>query len=309
MKKILLITSAFLVGVGLNAQKSLQERLGFAADDRLLIIHADDLGVIHSVNQASFKAMDEGYVNSASIMPPTPWLAEVADYAKANPGHDMGIHLTLTSEWRLLRWGPVASRSEVSSLLDANGYFYPDCNELWKNAKIEEVEIELRAQIDKAIAMGIQPTHLDSHMGCLFSTDPRYYQLYTKLGREYGIPTMVNQQIKQLGGEGVPEPKVVIDQIFGAAPQDFDDDAMEKYYADTLGSLKPGVHVMIIHCAYDNMESQGMSFEHPYWGAKWRQDDYDFFTSAECAKILKEENIKLVTWKEIGKLLNEQKKP
>lgn len=305
MKNILLIAYAFLIGVGLNAQKNLQERLGYAADAKLLIIHADDLGVVHSVNQASFKAMEEGSVNSASIMVPTPWLAEVADYAKANPDHDMGIHLTLTSEWKLLRWGPVASRLEVTSLLDANGYFYPDCNELWKNAKIEEVEIELRAQIDKAIAMGIQPTHLDSHMGCLFSMDPRYYQLYTKLGEEYGIPTMVNQQIKQLGGEGDLGSKVVIDQIFGAETQSFDDDAMAKYYADTLKSLNPGVHIMIIHCAYDNMESQGMSFQHPYWGAKWRQNDYDFFTSGECAKILEEENIKLVTWKEIGKLLDE----
>lgn len=306
MKNNLLITvSFFLIGLGLNAQKSLQERLGFSSDAKLLIIHADDLGVIHSENQASFKAMEEGSVNSASIMVPTPWLPEVAQYAKANPDHDLGIHLTLTSEWKLLRWGPVAPRSEVLSLVNENGYFYSDCNQLWENAKIEEVEIELRAQIDKAVAMGINPTHLDSHMGCLFSTDPRYYKLYTKLGREYGIPTMVNHQIKQLGGEEVQEPEIVINQIFGADTQDFDNDAMSKYYADTLKSMEPGVHVMIIHCAFDNLESQGMSFEHPYWGAKWRQDDYDFFTSEECAEILEEQNIQLITWKEIGKLLKQ----
>jgi len=306
MKNNLLITVSFiLVGLGLNGQKSLQEQLGFSSDAKLLIIHADDLGVIHSENQASFKAMEEGSVNSASIMVPTPWLPEVAQYAKANPDHDLGIHLTLTSEWKLLRWGPVAPRSEVPSLVNENGYFYSDCNELWENAKIEEVEIELRAQIDKSMAMGINPTHLDSHMGCLFSTDPRYYKLYTKLGREYGIPTMVNQQIKQLGGEEAQEPEVVINQIFGATTQDFDNDAMSKYYADTLKSMEPGVHVMIIHCAFDNLESQGMSFEHPYWGAKWRQDDYDFFTSEECAEILEEQNIQLITWKEIGKLLKQ----
>lgn len=306
MKNNLLITVSFiLVGLGLNGQKSLQEQLGFSSDAKLLIIHADDLGVIHSENQASFKAMEEGSVNSASIMVPTPWLPEVAQYAKANPDHDLGIHLTLTSEWKLLRWGPVAPRSEVPSLVNEKGYFYSDCNELWENAKIEEVEIELRAQIDKSMAMGINPTHLDSHMGCLFSTDPRYYKLYTKLGREYGIPTMVNQQIKQLGGEEAQEPEVVINQIFGATTQDFDNDAMSKYYADTLKSMEPGVHVMIIHCAFDNLESQGMSFEHPYWGAKWRQDDYDFFTSEECAEILEEQNIQLITWKEIGKLLKQ----
>lgn len=306
MKNILLITlSILLTGKGLHAQKSLQERLGFPADTKLLIIHADDLGVTHTVNKATFNALEEGSVNSASIMVPTPWFPEVAQYAKANPDHDLGIHLTLTSEWKLLRYGPVASRSKVPSLVDANGYFYSDCNELWENAKIEEVEIELRAQIDKAIAMGINPTHLDSHMGCLFATDPRYYKLYTKLGREYGIPTMVNHQIKQLGGEGAPEPMAVINQIFGAAPQDFDNDTMSTYYADTLKALEPGVHVMIIHCAYDDLESQGMSFEHPYWGAKWRQNDYEFFTSEECAKILEEENIKLITWKEIGESMRE----
>lgn len=304
MKHFLQIAlSLFLMGQGLSAQKSLQERLGYSNDAKLLIVHADDLGVIHGVNQASFKAMEEGSVSSASIMVPTPWLPEVAAYAKANPDHDMGIHLTLTSEWQLLRIGPVASRSEVSSLLNENGYFYPDCGELWEHAKIEEVEIELRAQIDKAIAMGINPTHLDSHMGCLFSTDNRYYELYTRLSKEYRIPAMVNHQIEQLGGDEIEEPPVVIDQIFGAGTEDFDKDAMGKYYADTLKMLEPGVHVMIIHCGYDNMESQGMSFEHPYWGAKWRQDDYDFFTSDECARILEEQNIHLVTWKEIGKLL------
>ncbi|WP_318312487.1 polysaccharide deacetylase family protein [Flagellimonas crocea] len=304
MKHFLWIAlSLFLMGQGLSAQQNLQERLGYAKDAKLLIVHADDLGVIHGVNQASFKAMQNGSVSSASIMVPTPWLPEVAKYAKANPDHDMGIHLTLTSEWQLLRWGPVAPRSQVSSLVDSNGYFYPDCNTLWENAKIEEVEIELRAQIEKAIAMGIKPTHLDSHMGCLFSTDPRYYQLYVQLADEYGIPAMVNHQIEQLGGTETAEPPVVIDQIFGAGTEDFDKDAMGKYYADALRALEPGVHVMIIHCGYDNMESQGMSFEHPYWGAKWRQDDYDFFSSEECARILEEENIHVITWKEIGRLL------
>ena len=303
MKQIFIISFSLLfMAVQIQAQKNVQERLGYPSDAKLLIVHADDLGVIHTANQATFKAFKEGSVNSASIMVPTPWLPEVAEYAKANPEHDMGIHLTLTSEWNYLRWGPVASKSEVSSLLDDNGYFYPDCAQLWENAKIEEVEIELRAQIDKAIAMGIQPTHLDSHMGCLFSTDPRYYELYVNLAKEYGIPAMINHQIEELGGkEGTKQP-VLVNQIFGAGPADFDTD-MAAYYANTLRNMEPGVHVMIIHCGFDNLESQGMSVEHPYWGARWRQQDYNFFTSEACAQILEEENIYLVTWKEIGALL------
>jgi predicted glycoside hydrolase/deacetylase ChbG (UPF0249 family) len=303
MKQIFMLTmSLWFMGTQLQAQQTVQERLGYPADAKLLIVHADDLGVIHSANQATLKAFKEGAVNSASIMVPTPWLSEVAEYAKANPDHDMGIHLTLTSEWNYLRWGPVASKSEVSSLLDENGYFYPDCAQLWENAKIEEVEIELRAQIDKAIAMGIHPTHLDSHMGCLFSTDPRYYELYANLAKEYGIPAMINHQIEELGGSDGTKQPVIINQIFGAGPADFDTD-MATYYANTLRELEPGVHVMIIHCGFDNLESQGMSVDHPYWGAKWRQQDYDFFTSKACDQILEEENIHLVTWKEIGALL------
>ena len=305
MKHLLSIALSFLwIGTALNAQKTIAERLGYPADAKLLIVHGDDLGVLHTVNEATFKAFETGSVKSGSIMVPTPWLAEVAQYAKNNPDHDMGIHLTLTSEWKLLRWGPVASLSEVSSLVDENGYFYPDCDQLWKNAKIQEVEIELRAQIDKAIAMGINPTHLDSHMGCMFSQDSRYYELYVQLAKEYGIPAMVNHQIAALGKEETPQPPVVIDQIIGAATTDYDTD-MANYYANTLRNLTSGVHAMIIHCGYDNMETQGMSFEHPYWGAAWRQQDFDFFTSEECVKILQEKNIHLATWKEIGQLVQD----
>lgn len=293
-----------LMGSTINSQKSIQEQLGYSPDSKLLIIHADDLGATHNINKATFEAFESGSVKSASIMVPTPWLAEVAEYAKEHPDHDMGIHLTLTSEWKLLKWAPVAGITEVPSLVGENGYFFDNCNDLWENAKIEEVEIELRAQIDKAISMGIQPTHLDSHMGCIFSSDHRYYELYLKLSKEYGIPAMVNHQIEQLGSDGSPKPAVVIDQIFGAGTEDYDSD-MAKFYANTIRNLPSGVHVMIIHCGYDNLESQGMSFEHPYWGAKWRQQDFDFFTSEECAQILKEENIHLVTWKEISTLLKE----
>ncbi|MEZ4811383.1 MAG: polysaccharide deacetylase family protein [Allomuricauda sp.] len=293
----------FWAGPILQAQETIQERLGYSADAKLLIIHADDVGVIHSVNQATFKAFESGSVNSASIMVPTPWLTEVAEYAKTHPNHDMGIHLTLTSEWKLLKWGSVASASDVPSLLDANGYFYDNCDELWENANIDEVELELRAQIDKAIAMGIHPTHLDSHMGCSFSTDPRYYDLYLKLAKDYGIPAMVEYQNLQPDTKESLKPTLIIDHRFSAGPGAYDT-SMAKFYANTLRNLVPGVNVMTIHCSYDNMESQGMSFERIYWGANWRQQDFDFFTSEECARILEEENIHLVTWKELGTLIS-----
>lgn len=106
--------------------KTIAERLGYPPDSKLLIIHADDLAVAHSEDAASFDALDQHAVTSASIMIPCPWLLEVAAYAQAHPDADLGLHLTLTSEWKTYRWGPVASKDQVPSLLDPSGYLYPD---------------------------------------------------------------------------------------------------------------------------------------------------------------------------------------
>src|SRR6267142_6866999 len=137
-----------------SAPRTLAEKLGYPPDAKLLIVHADDLRVTHSVNAASIKALESGAVNSASIMVPCPWFPEIADYAKAHPEMDFGLHLTLTSERVYYRWGPVAPADKVSSLMDQNGYFHHD----WEaNAHInaKEVEVELRAQIERALAMGV----------------------------------------------------------------------------------------------------------------------------------------------------------
>ena len=142
--------------------KSLAEKLGFPRDAKILIVHADDVGVTHSVNAATIKALDTGLVNSASLMVPCPWFPEIADYAKSHPAVDFGLHLTLTSERVYYRWGPVVSKDKVPSLVDENGYFHHDWNTTTKiNPK--EAELELRAQIERAFAMGVRPTHLDSH--------------------------------------------------------------------------------------------------------------------------------------------------
>jgi len=148
--------------------KTIAERLGYAPDAKLLIIHADDLAVAHSEDSASFDALDKHAVTSASIMVPCPWLSEVAEYAKAHPDADLGLHLTLTSEWKSYRWGPVASTNTVPSLLDPSGYLWPDTPQALGALKPAEVEREIRAQIERANAFGIHPTHLDSHMGTLF---------------------------------------------------------------------------------------------------------------------------------------------
>ncbi|MEO0899549.1 MAG: polysaccharide deacetylase family protein [Bacteroidota bacterium] len=314
MKRPIYLLLFWLMGQGnlTFGQETILKRLGYKEDDKLLIIHADDLGITHSANQASFEAINKGSVNSASIMPPTPWMAEVAHYVKAHPEHDFGIHLTLTSEWEWLKWGPVAPKSQVASLLDKHGYFYSNCDSLHKYAKVEEVEIELRAQIEQALKMGIKPTHLDSHMGCVFWGGPEYFSIYLQLAKEYQIPAMANKDLVQLiqsqqenpaGDSLISQYDILVDDILQANPKAFDN-SMEDFYTQTLKSLKPGITVLIIHCAYDDRESQGMSYKHPYWGSKWRDEDTKYFKSEACKKLLKEEGIHLITWREIGKLIN-----
>lgn len=292
------------------AQPTLAERLGYSKDAKLLIIHSDDLAVAHSENQASFKAMKDGSVSSASVMVPCPWLKEVVEYAKANPNHDLGLHLTLTSEWQWYKWGPAAPRGEVPGLVDANGYFYDNCADVAKNAKPEEVERELRAQIEKAKALGLEPTHLDSHMGCIFSTNPANLAAYLKLAKEYGIPAMINhdivngiiKQAPDLFRQSFDDKTPVVDRVLTAGPEDYKK-GMKQYYENTLRTLQPGVSVLLIHTAYENLETQGMMVNHTDWGAGWRQADYEFFMSKNCQKILKAQGIKVITWREIGKLM------
>ena len=194
--KIKLRIPAFLVlsllmSVGIHAHENIASKLGYDADARLLIIHSDDLGVSHSENIASIEAIENGSVNSASVMMPTPWVLEVANYAKAHPDtHDFGLHLVLTSEWKNYRWGPVSSLDKVPSLVNEHGYFKADCS---TEVNLAEVEIELKAQIDRAYAMGLVPTHLDSHMGCLLQS-PELMEVYLKLGREYGLPVLATSE-------------------------------------------------------------------------------------------------------------------
>jgi chitin disaccharide deacetylase len=284
---------------------SLTERLGHPAGSKLLIIHADDLAVAHAENSASFKSLETGLVNSASIMVPCPWLPEVAEYAKKHPNHDLGLHLTFSSEWKHYKWGPVAPLGEVGSLVDANGYFYDNCADFAAKAKPAEVERELRAQIEQARSMGIEPTHLDSHMGCLFQ-NPALLEIYLKMGRAYGITPMISREDIV---ERVPEPARsqlfkendrIVDRIVTAAPEDYKK-GMEQYYTNLLQNLKPGVNVLLIHTAFNDAEMQGVTVDHPDWGAAWRQADFDFFNSKKCRKLLKKQGIKLVTWREIGK--------
>ena len=295
MKKLIITFHILLFVSVVYGQQTIQERLGYPKNTKLLIIHADDIGVSHSENLATFQAMENGVVNSASIMMPCPWVPEVAEYAKAHPGVDFGLHLTLTSEWKYYKWGPLL-QNEVKSLLTDKGYLTDGSVNLAEKAKVEEVEKELRAQIELAKNFGIDITHLDSHMGTLF-TSPALIQTYIKLGRELRVPVLLADRGGALK-EFVTEKDVVADQVYVLTPADFAKGS-KNYYTNILKTMRPGLNVILLHAAFDDAEMRAVTIDHPDYGAAWRQADYDFFTSADCKKLLKDQNIQLITWRAI----------
>ena len=283
-------------------QKTIQERLGYSKDTKLLIIHADDMGVSQSENAASIYAMEKGSVKSGSIMMPCPWVGDIAAYARSHPNADLGLHLTLTSEWKYYKWGTVTPVNQAASLVNASGFLFSDTDSLYKKAKPEEIEKEIRAQIERAKQFGIDPTHFDSHMGSLFIA-PQYLQLLIKLGREYKVPVLLNTEAFKLLyhidlGKYISDKEAVTDKVFMAGPGDFKS-GMRNYYTGVFKSLQPGLSVILLHAAYDNAEMQAVTIDHPDYGAAWRQADFDFFTSAECSALLEQQKIKVITWKEI----------
>jgi len=301
---LLLIGLAFPVAAQ-TTRPTLAERLGFSRDTRLLIVHADDVGMTHSVNAATIAALDAGLVNSASIMVPCPWFPEIADYAKSHPQIDVGLHLTLTSERVYYRWGPVAPRDKVPTLVDENGYFHLD----WKpSTRIDpkEAELELHAQIDRAYSMGIRPTHLDSHQYRLLQTGKELFLAFLRVAHDYKLPAFVARdwfaETPYLESSLSPS-DIVIDHTVTISPS-VPPEKWNEFYKTALKNLQPGVTEFVIHLAFANDEMKAATRERDTWGAAWRQRDYDFFTSPDFRQLLREENIQLITWRELTRATN-----
>ena len=283
--------------------KTVAERLGYPADTKLLLIHADDLAIAHSEDAASFEALDKGAVTSASIIVPGPWLAEVAEYAKAHPDADLGLHLALTSEWKTFRWGSVESKDKVPSLLDPAGTLWSLTELVAKNAKPQEAEREFRAQVEMAIALGIHPTHLDSHMGSAFAT-PELFAAYVKVAHEFHLPFLavrVNDERAKLLSL-LSEKDVIVDSVIIANPG-VRPDQWKEFYLNAVKNMKPGLTEIIVHLGHDDAELQAVMVDHPDYGSAWRQRDFDVVTSPEMKKALQDNHIVLIKWKDLQKLV------
>src|SRR5215213_1015467 len=211
--------ASLLIASTMSAQtRTVAERLGHPRDAKLLILHADDLGVAHSENAASHDALLKGGINSASIMMPTPWVTEVVEFSKANPNADLGLHLVMTSEWATYRWGGLAPTDKTPSLHDPDGTMPRQVRTVATRAKADEVERELRAQIDRAYAIGLKPTHVDSHMGALFGT-PELFSTYVKVARSYKLPFLASLGARNPGpsalqaGDSFPDTVIYADSV------------------------------------------------------------------------------------------------
>jgi len=271
--------------------KTYGERLGWGPDDRILMIHSDDLGMSLETNLATIETIEFGLVTSVSMMMPTPWVPHFAQYIKENPDLCVGLHLTMTSEWEPYRWGPVAGKPAVPSLVDEQGALHDNNTLLYESGTPDDVEREIRAQIDRALTMGIEVTHLDSHMGSLFR-NPEYFARWKKVAIEKQIPMLMiggHPAAEEVWEAGLP----VIDHLHTAS---YSWRTREKRaeYIDAIRNLRPGITEMIVHPT-----KPGEVVDKITGGRELLYGDYFALTSPEVKAAVEEEGIILTTWREL----------
>ncbi len=303
LPRLTLSVLTLCAGVGLAAEQT--------ESPRYLIIHADDAGMCHSANRATIEAMEQGIVSSASIMVPCPWFPEIAQYAKDHPERDFGIHLTLTSEWKQYRWGPVTARDKVPSLVDERGFLWANVSQVARNVKVQEAEIELRAQIDRAIKFGVPITHLDTHMGAMASR-PDLIRLYVQLGIEYDVPVLlcrsmkeaVIQQFPHLAEEAhdmlnkLAQQRLPVIDYLPTIPGGATYEVRKATYLLAFKHLRPGVTQFIIHCGNDDPELRAVTNR-----ATSRDLDRRVFTDPEVKMEAERLGIRVISWKQLREML------
>ena len=286
---------------------NLAERLGYSADDRVLILNADDVGSTHASNAATFECLERGSLTSGSILVPAAWSPEVALYARDHPEADLGVHLTLTCEYSGYRWRPLAERSQAPGLYDEEGYLWRTSAEAIEHISPEEADLELRAQIDAAVKAGIDVTHPDTHMGTVLQ--PKFMDVYFSLGLDYRIPIFafrpnpdrlrkagmsdywdaLKPQLARLDEAGFPVLDHIIETKLAVPPQD-----RSAYFREFFESLRPGVTHFLVHPTYASDEVAAMTDS-----TLLRAKDYELFKDRSIAEQLERLGIHTITYREI----------
>jgi len=279
-------------------EKSTAEKLGYPSDARLLIINADDFGMCHDENEATIEGLRAGIFTSSTILTTCPWFEEAADFARANPAADLGVHLTLNSEWPTYKWGPVLGARQVPSLADPRGYLWADVPQVYAHDRPGEVEAELRAQIDRALAAGIDVTHIDSHMGPLHLRAD-YHEIYWRLARDYRLPIRMTPRrfMRRMGFDaildGLDRDGILYPDNFLAHPARKLEET-DKFWTETICSLRPGIAELYAHPALARAELRGCAND-----ADQREADFRFFTSERARRLAADEGIKLIGYREL----------
>lgn len=297
-------------------ERSKVERLGYPAGTKLLIVHADDLGMAHSQDTASFAGLEAGGASSASVIVPAPWAPEVAAWRRQHPEADIGVHTALTCEWQTIRWRGLQSRKEAPSLYDEQGYLPATVAAVAQRAKPEEVERELRAQVAHAKALGLDPTHMDMHMNGVMAT-PEIFAAYLRVARENHLPAEIHWEemrpdpkapdaARRAAFAAAVRPGEVLADRYDSAPGELKPQDWAAWYTKFIEGLQPGtITVVYVHLGYDDAEMRAATLGHEGWGAAWRQRDVDFFMSPAFKQILTRNGVRLTTWKELSKLLGD----
>lgn len=282
MHRILIV---FLTGLLFSLSMFSQTGL----NNKTLLIRCDDIGMSHSVNMAAKELIDAGLIFSASVMVPCSWFDEAVDILKDYPQVSVGIHLTLNSEWKNYKWGPVAGVSAVSSLVDSMGYFFPSRAKFFaNNPKLDEVETELRAQINKAINSGLKISYLDYHMGTAVDK-PEMRKIVEKFSEEY------NLAISRYFGE------VDLESMYGVSIEE-----KENHLINTLDDLETGqINLLVCHIAKDNEEMRAMIDLNSFGlkeMSKHREAEFKALFSAVKSDVFNQRGIRLISYNDLIKL-------
>ena len=283
------------------------EKLGWPKGARVLMIHADDAGLSYASNEGIIAALEAGTVTSTSIMMPCSWVPGLVAYLKQHPEVDAGLHLTYTAEWDFYRWPPVAGRDAVPGLVDAMGYMHDNVGEVVKHASAGEVEQEMRAQIALAEKMGIEITHIDSHMGTLFAT-PEYFEAFIKVAIEKHLPILMagghDTMVKKEDTEAYERLKPFVQKVWDAGLPVLDDIDTSTYswktmdkkaqYIDTIHNLKPGITWINCHTTKPTEESKAITNNRELLFG-----DYLALIDPDVKKAIQDEGIILTTWREL----------
>lgn len=262
---------------------------------KIVVIHSDDLGMCHSVNRATFEALEHGTITSASLMVPCPWFLEAARLAREKTV-DIGVHLTFTSEWNNYRWAPIAGREVVPTLVDSEGYFWKSSFDLARAASPQDVEREARAQIATALRFGVKLTHIDTHMFSLWQ-NASLFEVFMKVGREYGLPCLVlRSAMRRPDFAGKIQPgDLLIDQLL-SAQSNVSVANWEDAYIRAAESIREGITIINVHLGYNDEELRSIAGIDSSWGAAWRERDRTVIMSPRFIRALHASGAELHGW-------------